>query len=39
MGHRDDVLIATSSQVRFLLPERVLADAQRADALLLATDQ
>ncbi len=33
MGHRDEVLIAPPAQVRFLLPERVLADAKRADAL------
>ncbi len=33
MGHRDEVLIAPPAQVRFLFPERVLADAPRADAL------
>jgi hypothetical protein len=33
MGNTHDVLVVAPAQVRLLLPERVLANAQRADAL------
>src|SRR5258707_6906832 len=32
MGHADEVLVAAPPQVPFLLPERMLAEAQSADA-------